>query len=234
MFKLICVLYEMFWTLCGPGSCDCVNSGHGRKSNDKLIHFPDLIFLTAACPPALYKTCLQFRDSHERFFKKEKCTAFTIGGFKCWWLLFCLFFTAITFRIRSSSVWTDFFLSQLPIGVSRALCIASPCVRRWWRGRWSTVISFSISSSTSSQKAAAAEQMRWWGGGGQGGGGDFFHYHTSPPGDRVWKDNISRKEVISQIQPNNRVPVIPVWTAAYNMQGVQRVFMERVLHKDRF
>lgn len=150
-------------------------------------------------------------------------------------VLFCLFFTAITFRIRSSLVWTDFFLSQLPLGVSRALCIASPCVRRWWRGRWSTVISFSISSSTSSQKAAAAaEQMRWWGGGGRGGGGDFFHYHTSPPGDRVWKDNICRKEVISQIQPNDRVPVIPVWRAAYNMQGVQRVFMERVLHKDRF
>lgn len=58
MFKLICVLFELFWTLCGLGSCDCVNSGHGRKSNDKLIHFPDLIFLTAACPPALYKTCL--------------------------------------------------------------------------------------------------------------------------------------------------------------------------------
>lgn len=26
----------------------------------------------------------------------------------------------------------------------------------------------------------------------------FFHYHISPRGDRVWKDNISKKEVISQ------------------------------------
>lgn len=44
----------------------------------------------------------------------------------------------------------------------------------------------------------------------------FFHQHTSPRGDRVWKENISRNEVIGESE--QRVtqrwgPVVPVWRA---------------------
>lgn len=78
-------------------------------------------------------------------------------------------------------------LLQLPLGVSRGLYRAPEGAGGFdggANGQWSQVISFSISSSPSTQ-----QQDRW-------GAGEIFS--TSPQSDRVWKDNVSRKEVISQ------------------------------------
>lgn len=67
----------------------------------------------------------------------------------------------------------------LTVGGSRAL----------WMGVFFGPLWFHFPSAPLPPRNSQEQNRR----GGGGGEGDFFHYHISPPGDRVWKDNISKK-----------------------------------------